>query len=63
MISKTTIKNIFSSNKHERFGTEEKAMKESFKHQKFDNAEIQLSSATKNDKIKKFSFVRKYEQL
>ena len=44
MISKTTIKNLFSSKKHERFGLAEKptsnAAKESFKHRKLADEDL-----------------------
>ena len=44
MIFKTTIKNLFSSKKHERFGMEEKTTsntaKESFKHRKLADEDL-----------------------
>ena len=63
MISKATIKNLFSSNnkKHQRFGAEEKLSKiakNSFKHQKLDD-EIEEESSKK----KTISFCRKYQEL
>jgi len=66
MISKTTIKNIFSSKKHQRFGVEEKSSKsakESFKHKKFDNCEIGEESSIKLEKKEKLSLSRKYQEL
>ena len=63
MISKATIKNLFSSNnkKHQRLGAEEKiskVAKNSFKHQKLDDETDEESS-----KKKTFSLCRKYQEL
>ena len=66
MISKTTIKNLFSSKKHERFGMEEKTTsntaKESFKHRKLADEDLTEENSFKLTK-KKLSFRKKYQEL
>ena len=66
MISKTTIKNLFSSKKHERFGIEEKttsnAAKESFKHRKLADEDLTEENSFKLAK-KKLSFRQNYQEL